>query len=131
MTTEALTTAGAKAAATGEASNAAATEALAAVGARDAAAGDAAASEAGFGFLSSRELKAERGTPVVRRGPDSSSATAGAAEAVPNYGCGDRLPCASCGCSREFDAYGDRVCWCDACVVRGCMRAGTEAWIRG
>lgn len=28
--------------------------------------------------------------------------------------------CVTCGCSREYDAFGDRVCFCDLCSVTGC-----------
>jgi hypothetical protein len=26
-----------------------------------------------------------------------------------------RGPCRVCGCSSEFDKFGDRICWCDLC----------------
>mmetsp|Transcript_108231 Transcript_108231/g.170630 ORF Transcript_108231/g.170630 Transcript_108231/m.170630 type:complete len:600 (+) Transcript_108231:40-1839(+) len=29
--------------------------------------------------------------------------------------------CVRCGCSKEFDEYGDRFCWCDSCY-NGCQR---------
>ena len=31
-----------------------------------------------------------------------------------------RRECITCGCTRECDDDGDRVCWCDACAGRGC-----------
>ena len=118
MTTEALAAAGAKAAATeGAATTAMTTEALATAGVKAAAtreAGSAAAAKA----LATVGAKAERG--------------AEATGAVPGGGGGDRVICvfcALCGCSREFDEHGDRVCWCDACTARGCVyvRPGASA----
>ena len=35
--------------------------------------------------------------------------------------------CRTCGCSCEFDAAGDRVCWCDACYKTGCSPGPIEA----
>ena len=29
--------------------------------------------------------------------------------------------CIACGCSAEWDAEGERVCWCDACAAEGCV----------
>ena len=118
MTTEALAAAGAKAAATeGAATTAMTTEALATAGVKAAAtreAGSAAAAKA----LATVGAKAERG--------------AEATGAVPGGGGGDRaicVFCVLCGCSREFDEHGDRVCWCDACTARGCVyvRPGASA----
>ena len=34
--------------------------------------------------------------------------------------------CRTCGCSCEFDAAGDRVCWCDACYKTGCSPGPIE-----
>lgn len=33
--------------------------------------------------------------------------------------------CIICGCSRETDSFGDRVCWCDACQASGCQTASS------
>jgi len=32
--------------------------------------------------------------------------------------------CQVCGCSCEFDSFGDRVCWCDSCQLSGCAYRG-------
>lgn len=31
-----------------------------------------------------------------------------------------KLPCDRCGCSSEFDCYGDKICYCDTCHHTGC-----------
>ena len=31
--------------------------------------------------------------------------------------------CVICGCSREYDSFGDRVCFCDLCSRSGCTPA--------
>lgn len=31
----------------------------------------------------------------------------------------NEVECVRCGCSKEFDTYGDRICWCDSCF-KGC-----------
>jgi len=31
-----------------------------------------------------------------------------------------------CGCSTEFDAWGERVCWCDTCWSTGCSTSRTS-----
>ena len=33
----------------------------------------------------------------------------------------DQVFCVLCGCSREFNEHGDRVCWCDVCMAQGCV----------
>jgi len=33
--------------------------------------------------------------------------------------------CSVCGCIAEFDAWGDRTCWCDSCWSTGCCTSGT------
>ena len=49
--------------------------------------------------------------------------------AVLSGGGGGWAVCVCCGCSRELDEHGDRVCWCDACMVQGCeyVRSGASA----
>jgi len=37
----------------------------------------------------------------------------------------NRSDCVPCGCSSEFDKYGDRVCLCDSCQ-KGCQLAASE-----
>jgi len=36
---------------------------------------------------------------------------------------GTRSPqgCLVCGCSSEFDSFGDRICFCDSCQLHGCQ----------
>lgn len=51
---------------------------------------------------------------------------------------GSQEGCSVCGCSSEFDSFGDRVCWCDACwkgcsssrAPRSCLRCGEPATSR-
>ena len=64
--------------------------------------------------------RAERAGDV---GGDSSPVVAEFVGAVLGGGCNDWALCVSCGCSREFEENCDRVCWCDACVARGCVHA--------
>jgi len=34
--------------------------------------------------------------------------------------------CAVCGCTSEFDIFGDRICWCDSCQLVGCTYSDME-----
>ena len=36
------------------------------------------------------------------------------------YKCNQK-ECEVCGCSSEFDVYGDRICFCDSCFKHGCI----------
>eukprot|EP00927_Polykrikos_kofoidii_P006432 TRINITY_DN12600_c0_g2_i1.p1 TRINITY_DN12600_c0_g2~~TRINITY_DN12600_c0_g2_i1.p1 ORF type:complete len:242 (-),score=31.02 TRINITY_DN12600_c0_g2_i1:356-1081(-) len=35
--------------------------------------------------------------------------------------------CKYCGCSAEFDACGDRLCWCDSCTTTGCVMTNKKS----
>jgi hypothetical protein len=41
-----------------------------------------------------------------------------------------RAECTACGCSREVDDNGDRVCFCDPCRAAGYQRSNGHPWSR-
>jgi hypothetical protein len=41
-----------------------------------------------------------------------------------------RAECTACGCSREVDDNGERVCFCDPCRTAGCHRSNGHPWSR-